>query len=200
MDDNNINIDLDYEFLSDDEADLLENAPPTATEHRTSEASSKKVEKKKAPGFKRKRSKVWTTFTLFTGGDKLLRAKCSKCGYTYLHESKNGTGNLLKHQKVCENTKDIRQMVLSSSDGSMTMRNILFDPQVFRDLITNAVIRHNLPLHFVEYEGIRESFKYAHPQATLISRNTFKADILACYQFEKKNCLIHCNILMVEFA
>lgn len=200
MDDNNINIDLDYESLGEDEADLLENAPPTATGHRNSEASSKKVEKKKAPDFKRKRSKVWTMFTLFTDAEKLLRAKCSKCGYTCLHDSKNGTGNLLKHQKACVDTKDIRQMVLSSSDGSMTMRNILFDPQVFRDLITNAVIRHNLPLHFVEYEGIREAFKYAHPQATLVSRNTLKADILACYQFEKKNCLTHCNTLKVEFV
>lgn len=95
---------------------------------------------------------------------------------------KNGTKNLLKHQKACENTKDLKQMMLSSSEGSMSMRNILFDPQVFRDLITNAVIKHNLPLIFVE-----EAYTYAHPKATSVSRNTLKRDVLSCYQFEKKN-------------
>lgn len=103
-----------------------------------------------------------------------------------MYDSKNGTGNLLKHQKACETTKDLRQMVLSSSEGSMAIRNALFDPQVFRDLITNAVIKHNLPLHFVDYEGIKEAFLYAHPKSILVSRNTLKKDILCCYRLEKK--------------
>ena len=102
------------------------------------------------------------------------------------YDSKNGTGNLLKHQKACETTKDLRQMVLSSSEGSMAIRNALFDPQVFRDLITNAVIKHNLPLHFVDYEGIKEAFLYAHPKSILVSRNTLKKDLLCCYRLEKK--------------
>ncbi|XP_074353151.1 zinc finger BED domain-containing protein RICESLEEPER 2-like [Apium graveolens] len=77
-------------------------------------------------------------------------------------------------------------MVLSSSEGSMALRNTLCDPQVFRDLITNVVIKHNLPLHFVDYEGIKDAFIYAHPKSTLVSRNTLKKDILSCYEIEKK--------------
>lgn len=65
---------------------------------------------------------------------------------------------MLKHQKICQNSVNIRQMVMSSSSGAITVRNGMFDPKVFRDLITCAVVRHNLPLKFVEYEGVREAF------------------------------------------
>ncbi|WOG87064.1 hypothetical protein DCAR_0206284 [Daucus carota subsp. sativus] len=75
---------------------------------------------------------------------------------------------------------------MGSSSGGLTVRNGMFDPKIFRDLVTSAMIRHNLPLKFVEYEGIREAFLYAHPQATLVSRNTLRADILACYKSERK--------------
>lgn len=121
----------DYESLSDDEADILENASTDQpTNELPTEGSSKKFEKLPGPpGIKRKRSKVWKTFTLITGADKIPRSVCSKCGYSCIYESKNGTGNMLKHQKQCEDSKDIKQMVLSTNEGSMSMRSILFDPQ-----------------------------------------------------------------------
>lgn len=100
--------------------------------------------------------------------------KCKQCSYTITYNSSFRTGNLLKHQRTCVKTPDIRQMMLSRSKGSMLVNNRAFDPKIFRDMITDAVVRHNLPLSFVEYEGIREAFLYANPKAALVSRNTFE--------------------------
>ncbi|XP_074351936.1 zinc finger BED domain-containing protein RICESLEEPER 2-like [Apium graveolens] len=92
-----------------------------------------------------------------------------------------------KHQKVCVDTKDIRQMFLSSSEGSMALRNTLFAPQVFIDLITNAVIKHNLPLHFVDYEGIKvlgttdlgkENFRECISSVALDKKRGLRQDVL----------------------
>ncbi|KAL8115225.1 hypothetical protein AgCh_021890 [Apium graveolens] len=94
-DDNPNSNDLQYESLSDNEADQMENeetGPETE--------SSVKPEKEKGKGVKRKWSKVWDIFDLFKSvGDKPDIAKCKKCGYTVTYNSTTGTGNLLKHQK-----------------------------------------------------------------------------------------------------
>lgn len=66
------------------------------------------------------------------------------------------------------------------------VHNGAFDPKVFRDMITDAVVRHILPLQFVEYEGIREAFLYANSRATLVSRYTLRSDILLNYKSEKR--------------
>lgn len=171
----------------DDEGDMHdeEEKEPTNPTDPATEGSSKPPKKRK--GTKARRSKAWSTFDeLPVGEDKVIHVRCSKCGYTCIYNSTNGTGNMLKHQKVCLNTGDIRQMILSSSQGSISLRNTSFDPKIFRDLITSAVVRHNLPLSFVEYEGVREAFLYANPSATLVSRNTLKSDIIALYKHERK--------------
>ena len=181
-----------YESLSEDEADVREANEPTNTTEKLSTRESVQNEDSVSGGVKvsskRKRSKCWATFEVIpaTKNDDISRARCRKCGYMCAYKSANGTGNMLKHQKICQNTVDIRQMVMTSKSGNMMVRNSIFDPAVFRDLITSVVIRHNLPLHFVEYDGIMEAFLYCHQKATLVSRNTLKSDILAYYKCERK--------------
>ncbi|KAK1377874.1 hypothetical protein POM88_024618 [Heracleum sosnowskyi] len=85
-------------------------------------------------------------------------------------EKEKGVKRKWKYVEASKNMyKDFRhrQMILSSSHGSMSMHSGAFDPKIFRDMITDAVVRHNLPLSFVEYEGIREAFKYANSKAIL---------------------------------
>ncbi|KAL6502068.1 hypothetical protein OROGR_027201 [Orobanche gracilis] len=181
---------LPYESLSEDEADKMENED---TRGAITEIS---VKPEKEKGNKRKRSKAWDSFTFLKGtNDEGDTVKCKKCSYTIGYNSSFETGNMLKHQKLCVTSSDIRQMIISRGQGSIMMHNGSFDPKIFRDLITDAVIRHNLPLQFVEYEGIREAFLYANPRATLVSRNTLKSDILLNFKSEKiklwdmlKNC------------
>lgn len=177
------NTNIPYESLSEDEGDMHEeDKEPTDP---TTEGSVKPDKKRK--GTRKRRSKAWDAFDeLPIGEDKVLNVRYSKCGYTCVYNSTNETGNMLKHHKVCLNTGDIRQMILSSSQGSITVRNTSFDPKILRELITNAVVRHNLHLSFVEYEGVRDAFLYANPKVALVSRNTLKSDILALYKYEKK--------------
>ena len=52
-------------------------------------------------------------------------------------------------------------------------------------MLVEAIVKHNLPFTFVEYEGIRKIFTYLNPDVKHISRNTTKADIIKIYMKEK---------------
>ena len=55
----------------------------------------------------------------------------------------------------------------------------------FREMLAEAIIKHNLPFNFVEYEGIRKVFSYLNSDVKHISKNTSKVDILKLYKKEK---------------
>ena len=55
----------------------------------------------------------------------------------------------------------------------------------FREMLAKAIIKHNLPFNFVEYEGIRKVFSYLNSDVKHISKNTSKVDILKLYKKEK---------------
>ena len=52
-------------------------------------------------------------------------------------------------------------------------------------LLVSAVIQHDLPFSYVEYDGIRKFFKYISPSFPVISRNTLVSDINKLYSVEK---------------
>ena len=56
--------------------------------------------------------------------------------------------------------------------------------------MTCAIIKHDLPFQFVEYEGIRSLFAYVCEDVKLASRNTIKADMLKLYKKEKEKLLL----------
>ncbi|CAL8084749.1 unnamed protein product [Prunus armeniaca] len=133
-------------------------------------------------------SHVWTQFEILpVDPDNKLYAKCMKCGHKYLCDSKYGTGNLKRHLDSClkSDTRDIGQLLLSTSEGSIITRSAKFDPNKFRELLVMAIIKHELPFQFVEYAGIRDVFNYICADIKLISRNTAKADVLSLYNREK---------------
>ena len=77
-------------------------------------------------------------------------------------------------------------MILSQSHGSVSIHSIKFNPEKFRELLSYAIIKHDLPFQFVEYEGIRSLFAYVCEDVKLVSRNTVKADILKLYKKERE--------------
>ncbi|XP_052209308.1 zinc finger BED domain-containing protein RICESLEEPER 2-like [Diospyros lotus] len=77
---------------------------------------------------------------------------------------------------------DIGQLLLNKD---MSMRCTKFDPDKFRELVVAAIVMHDLPLSFVEYVGVRAFCSYLNPNATLVSRNTLKSDLLKMYKKEK---------------
>lgn len=82
------------------------------------------------------------------------------------------------------NTRDIRQVMI---DGKNDLFKIdKFSQEKFRELLNNAIIKHDLPFSFVDYEGIRDIFNYLNPEVKNISRNTAKVDVLRMHSIEAK--------------
>ncbi|KAF7144001.1 hypothetical protein RHSIM_Rhsim05G0096800 [Rhododendron simsii] len=115
--------------------------------------------------------------------DEPEKCKCKKCGQVYLSGSKYGTGNLKRHLLVClkSETMDIGQMLVSKN-GALQLAK--FNPNRFRELLVHVVIRHDLPLSFVEYDGVRNIFTYLNPEAHSISRRTIRTAILSLHEKE----------------
>ncbi|XP_027114057.1 zinc finger BED domain-containing protein RICESLEEPER 2 isoform X1 [Coffea arabica] len=134
------------------------------------------------PGKKRRlTSEVWDYFNIIPKKDpnEELKCQCKKCGNEYSAESKSGTGNLHRHIKKCVKmtTKDIGQYLITSDKGALGTRNAQFSQDKFRELLVHAIVRHELPFSFVEYEGIKNVLTYLEPQIKHITRNTAKSDI-----------------------
>ena len=59
------------------------------------------------------------------------------------------------------------------------------DQLVFREMISVALIEHNLPYSFVEYRRIREAWHYLNPTVEFWSRSTAASDCLKIFEREK---------------
>ena len=132
-------------------------------------------------------STVWSFFEAFCGQDGKKRAKCKACAQVYIAEGSYGTGNMKRHIPKCPrlDTRDIGQMIINDENGQMGLAASKFDPDIFRELWTAAIIMHDLPFQFVEYEGIRTALSYARSEIKPMSRNTCKSDILKMHSKEK---------------
>ncbi|CAH1447057.1 unnamed protein product [Lactuca virosa] len=71
------------------------------------------------------------------------------------------------------------------SGGSLTNMVPDFNPSTFRELLAIAIVRHDLPFQFVEYEGIKRCFTYLNHEVNLVKRNTIKSDIKNMFGIEK---------------
>jgi hypothetical protein len=142
---------------------------------------------------------VWNFFDpVHVEGDDMVRAKCKLCGKTYKASGEYGTENMTRHMNKCarKNTPDVGQMLLSGSQGGMSVISSKFDPKKFRELIVASIIKHDLPFRYVKYEGVRELMQYLRLGVQLISINTVKTDLCKMYASEKqklKAMLNRCN-------
>ena len=147
---------------------------------------------------KRKRkltSEVWTLFErlpIDQFSDGKQRTKCIKCGIVYICPSTSGTGNMKKHMITCPKLsmpRDPRQMFIDHALGSVSVRDPKFDPNVYRQLLCSALVKHDLPFQFVEYEGIINVHKYLEERVPTITRNTAKSDVLKMYKSGKEKII-----------
>nr|XP_011468655.1 PREDICTED: zinc finger BED domain-containing protein RICESLEEPER 3-like [Fragaria vesca subsp. vesca] len=157
--------------MDDDDISIsLEPEEPAVVERGTTEVSAHK---------RKKTSRCWLSFKqLPVSDDQIERAKCTKCGAVYKCDKATGTGSLIRHHDLCYN-KDIVVSPHSSTRSSK------FSHEKFRELIVEAIIRHDLPFRFVEYEGIRAVFHYISPILKLPCRNTVKSHITKLFDSEK---------------
>ncbi|XP_039118265.1 zinc finger BED domain-containing protein RICESLEEPER 2-like [Dioscorea cayenensis subsp. rotundata] len=124
---------------------------------------------------------------LLEQSDKKKRCKCKHCGVTYITDSKYGSGNMKRHISTCvrKDIRDVGQLLISS--GSMSLSGNKFDAKTFRDLLTGAIIMHDLSFQFLEFEGIRAVLTYLKLDLNIVTRNTCKADCLKMFKRENQN-------------
>nr|KAJ0213884.1 hypothetical protein LSAT_V11C400220640 [Lactuca sativa] len=133
-------------------------------------------------------SEVWKFFTrLPISKDGRERAECNQCKKRYICETRTGTGSMRKHITKCpkRDKTDISQFIFSKPGGSFSINSTGFKPERFRELLSEAIVKHDLPFKFVEYEGIREIFQYLNEKVITITRNTAKDDVLNLFKREK---------------
>lgn len=148
-------------------------------------------------------SPVWEYFKILddTDENENLVCLCNRCGVKYIAESSHGTGNMLRHGRTCKgNTyKDVGQFILKTGlNGSLGTRASTYKHEEFRELLAIAIAKHNLPLQFVEYEGIRNCFAYLNSEVKTVCRNTIKSDIKTCIQLKKQSFMICCKVFLVK--
>ncbi|KAL2932016.1 putative AC transposase [Bienertia sinuspersici] len=175
---------------SDDEVNSDGTEPPT----KPKEAKTIKIKPNLIVNpLKRQRnltSSIWVEFEMIDELDASgkIQCKCKKSGVKYIAESSHGTGNMRRHIKGCKGRvyRDVGQLLLRSNvSGSVEVKPYAFKLDEFRELLSLAITRHNLPLQLVEYEGIRNCFAYLNPEVKFISRHTIKNDISKMYTKEK---------------
>lgn len=137
---------------------------------------------------RKRRSVVWGYFELLPPGkDGRQRCKCRNCGTSYLYDSKFGTGNMKRHLVNCLKrvTCDTGPLLLTQFEGSMPSSAPKFDHEKFRELLTEAIILHDLPFQFVEWNGIRALLLQLCANLQLGDRNIVGVDCIAMHRREK---------------
>uniref|UniRef100_A0A803M5D0 BED-type domain-containing protein n=1 Tax=Chenopodium quinoa TaxID=63459 RepID=A0A803M5D0_CHEQI len=170
---NSPNPDEPIDLPDSDSDDEVSDSHQTESKKKTSNVTSLNK-----PGihFKRQRkltSDVWANFEFLDKPDEQgnIICKCKKCGQKYNAESRQGTGNLKRHIKKCKKR--------TFKDGST------IDYDIVREMLSIAVVKHDLPFQFAEYSAVRKLINYINPDVKLVSRNTLKADVLKMFKREK---------------
>lgn len=131
-------------------------------------------------------STLWIIFTkIGKGKDGVERAACNFCS-TDFAIGKNpksgqsyGTSHLSRHVFICKSF----QLSLLSLEESSSLTPI--NQNTHRELLGEAIIAHDLPFSFVEYEKIRVWVKYLNPCVEMASRNTMVSYIEKIYDKER---------------
>ncbi|CAD5327254.1 unnamed protein product [Arabidopsis thaliana] len=110
---------------------------------------------------------------------------CKHCKSDFAYNAhKNGTNTYRHHLQICKlvpRNGDISQMMVNAV-AKFQARKI--DQSVFRELVAKTIIQHDLPFSYVEYERVRETWKYLNADVKFFSRNTAAADIYKFYEIE----------------
>ena len=95
---------------------------------------------------------------------------------------------MLNEMQNCPKKRDgdVKQMLTAHSKGNILAKSPNFNLEEFKNLVIEAIIKHDLPFSFAEYEGVRAIFSYISMDLKLPSRNTVKACILRMYKSEKE--------------
>ena len=153
---------------------------------------------------------VWGHFTKITINGE-LKAKCNHCRAKLVASGNNGTSHLDRHLKRCKpkgvpSVFDSLQKTLSATrndDGTSCIETREFDPIVAWQKMATLVVKHELPLNFVEYDAFRDLISYANPLVKNLSKNSKlyqaeKAKVMALLENNDSRVAITTNMWIVS--
>ncbi|KAH9801067.1 BED-type domain-containing protein [Citrus sinensis] len=181
----------EYRYIVSTIEFIMENVPESSNLPSNPSVESENVQEEVRNDKKRKQrvvSNCWDHFTKLNVGS-VAKAKCNHCG-TIL-SCGSGTSHLNRHtrqihgfnQPTIEEVFDNKQHLVKTESGELGIQK--FDPLVARQKLTTVVVKHELPLRFVEYESFRDFVDYCNPLVKHMSRNTLKSEIFKIYNVEK---------------
>ena len=169
---------------SDDNAIIMDtstNPSPSLRVNSKSKFKKPKRVSRKTKMEKHHTSTVWTEFVkLPINEERLSKATCQWCGKLFLADSHHGTSNLHRHLLKCLKQNEVKQ---DGEEEGRVLQNKITQEE-FHEMLAEAIIKHNLPFSFVEYEGIRKVFSYLNSDIKHISRITSKPNVLKLYKKE----------------
>lgn len=133
----------------------------------------------------RQRSDVWKDFNVVEKGNGDLKAVCNHCKNEYAwYSHSHGTSGLRRHRLRCNMIpRDGERQQQLSTEAKVVSRK--YDHTVFRQLVAKTIVQHDLPYSYVEYERVRETWKYLNIDVKTICRNTAKSDVYRLYESER---------------
>lgn len=135
-------------------------------------------------------SDCWDHFTKITVLG-IKKAKCIHCGAQLTAGS--GTSHLNRHVRSCLSRTQQKDQVddclekkeVTKDDGTCGVALQSFDPIVASHKLATLIVKHQLPLRFVEYDAFKDLMSYCNPLFKNMRRNTLKSEIFKLYNSEK---------------
>lgn len=135
-------------------------------------------------------SDCWDHFTKITVLG-IKKAKCIHCGAELTAGS--GTSHLNRHVRSCLSRTQQKDQVddclekkeVTKDDGTCGVALQSFDPIVASHKLATLIVKHELPLRFVEYDAFKDLMSYCNPLAKNMCRSTLKIEIFKLYNSEK---------------
>ena len=133
----------------------------------------------------RQRSDVWVDFKVVHKPNGTMKAVCNHCRNEYAwHSHSHGTSGLRRHRWRCKvyqrNNRNQQQI---NFEGKLQSRK--YDHTAFRQMIAKTIVQHDLPYSYVEYQKVRETWKYLNADVKFICRNTARSDVYRLYESER---------------
>ncbi|KAF8048765.1 hypothetical protein N665_2411s0001 [Sinapis alba] len=166
----------EYMDMNDEDAedDIDEELGETEAEVQCETQATASTQATKPQRKRRKTSHVWKDFVLVgIEEDGKERAKCIHCDSKLVVGKTHGTNQLKRHLEFC-------------SKMPKKVDKPVYDHMVDREMVTEAIIYHDLPFRYVEYEKVRERDRYLNPDVQHICRQTAALDVYMRYEIEKE--------------
>ena len=107
----------------------------------------------------RKRSDVWVDFCVIRKLNDEEKAKCNHCKNKYAWSSHgHGTTSLKSYRGICKMYTRLNEKMNVNAEGKLVPHK--YDHLVFRQLVANTIVQHDLPFSYVEYEKVRDTWRY----------------------------------------